>query len=352
MNNNHDIEKILSETSFRTLSNEEQSRVWSAVAHTRTLPTKSIHTMLKPILTALVLAVALGGTVALADNSAPGDPLFVIDKAIENARISLASGQKKNDLRIAFAGERLQEVERISPTAQSTATTQSTLSAEDKTRVSAGVNDAIVLLNGVSTSDPRLKAITDQLNAYLGTLPKDSTVDVRINTEGEKSRIDVRSVDGRIRIEMKDDDSEKEGEKSSSQHSSQTIERNKKGDDEGDSSFEEPRDFGDDGEEDDEGDDDGGFRNTPPVVVVPPSGSTTTAYTLADVKLHNTQTNCWTAVNGSVYNVTSWISQHPGGASAIIGMCGIDGSAAFSGQHGGQARPASELASFKIGVLK
>ncbi len=85
---------------------------------------------------------------------------------------------------------------------------------------------------------------------------------------------------------------------------------------------------------------------------ITPESQTTTTYTMADVITHKTPTNCWTTINGSVYNVTPWISQHPGGAEAIISLCGIDGTAAFSGQHGGQARPASELASFKIGTLK
>lgn len=81
---------------------------------------------------------------------------------------------------------------------------------------------------------------------------------------------------------------------------------------------------------------------------------TTTAktYSLAEIKTHNTKASCWTVVNGSVYDVTSWISKHPGGQMAITSMCGIDASAAFNGQHGGQARPVSELASFKIGALK
>lgn len=84
-----------------------------------------------------------------------------------------------------------------------------------------------------------------------------------------------------------------------------------------------------------------------------PNTSTVTSqtYTLADVAKHNNKTSCWTVVNGGVYNVTSWISQHPGGEQAIISMCGIDGSDAFNGQHGGQRRPANELASFKIGTL-
>ena len=75
-------------------------------------------------------------------------------------------------------------------------------------------------------------------------------------------------------------------------------------------------------------------------------------YTLAEVMTHNKKADCWTTINGGVYEVTSWIDQHPGGQQAIIGLCGIDGSAAFNGQHGEQARPAAELVSFKIGTLK
>ncbi len=72
---------------------------------------------------------------------------------------------------------------------------------------------------------------------------------------------------------------------------------------------------------------------------------------MAQVKQHNSASSCYTAINGSVYDVTSWINQHPGGASAILSLCGTDGSAAFDAQHGGQRRPESELASFKIGAL-
>lgn len=78
---------------------------------------------------------------------------------------------------------------------------------------------------------------------------------------------------------------------------------------------------------------------------------TSKTFTLVEVAKHNTDSSCYTVVNGSVYDVTSWISQHPGGKQAIIGMCGVDASSAFNGQHGGQARPESELASFKIGAL-
>lgn len=76
-----------------------------------------------------------------------------------------------------------------------------------------------------------------------------------------------------------------------------------------------------------------------------------TTYTVSAVATHKTKTDCWTIVNGSVYDVTSWISKHPGGAQAIVSLCGIDGSSAFGDQHGGQRKPEQELASFKIGTI-
>lgn len=75
------------------------------------------------------------------------------------------------------------------------------------------------------------------------------------------------------------------------------------------------------------------------------------AITAADVAKHNTASDCWTIVNGNVYDVTGWINKHPGGPAVIEAMCGKDGSSAFDGQHQGQGRPNSELADFQVGTL-
>lgn len=92
-----------------------------------------------------------------------------------------------------------------------------------------------------------------------------------------------------------------------------------------------------------------------PVTATPqptnPSGPTVRSFTMALVAAHNSAASCYSAINGSVYDLTSFIGQHPGGQAAIKSLCGVDGSAAFNGQHGGAGRPASELASFKIGIL-
>lgn len=81
-------------------------------------------------------------------------------------------------------------------------------------------------------------------------------------------------------------------------------------------------------------------------------GDTVTSYIMADIVTHKDGTSCWITINGGVYDVTSWINQHPGGPEAILSLCGKDGSSAFDNQHGGQMRPEQELAGFKIGVLK
>lgn len=111
----------------------------------------------------------------------------------------------------------------------------------------------------------------------------------------------------------------------------------------------------DDDDDEDEGDDDRwkeGIPVTTPTPLVQSSVSTQAIFTLADVTKHNKSTDCYSVVRGSVYDLTLWIKQHPGGSSAIISMCGIDATQAFMDQHGGQGRPESELASFKIGVIK
>lgn len=90
---------------------------------------------------------------------------------------------------------------------------------------------------------------------------------------------------------------------------------------------------------------------TPVAEEVSQNNNTMAGHTMAEVQKHNTSSDCWAVVNGSVYNFTSWISEHPGGAQAIINMCGKDGSAAFNAQHGSFAQALEVLLTLKIGVL-
>ena len=84
----------------------------------------------------------------------------------------------------------------------------------------------------------------------------------------------------------------------------------------------------------------------------PTKAPTVAGYTLGEVQAHSNASSCWTIVNGNVYNLTSFVNSHPGGRSAILSLCGKDGSSAFSNQHGGQKRPENELKSLYIGIYK
>jgi len=83
----------------------------------------------------------------------------------------------------------------------------------------------------------------------------------------------------------------------------------------------------------------------------PTPTATQAGYTMADVKKANSRTKCWSAIDGNVYDLTAWISSHPGGASAITFLCGIDGSNAYKAQHENQARPAMNLTKYLLGPL-
>jgi cytochrome b involved in lipid metabolism len=105
------------------------------------------------------------------------------------------------------------------------------------------------------------------------------------------------------------------------------------------------------------------YQNPSPVTVTknpvtktpsttPPVTTGTPSYTLAQVATHNNASNCWSIVGANVYDLTKWIYAHPGGSQAILGMCGKDATSAFENQHGGERRPANELAGLEIGTYK
>jgi cytochrome b involved in lipid metabolism len=94
---------------------------------------------------------------------------------------------------------------------------------------------------------------------------------------------------------------------------------------------------------------------TPPLPAPTPLPTPTpapTGYTLAEVALHADSTSCWTIIDDGVYDVTPFISMHPGGERNIMKICGKDGTSLFMGQHGGDGKPAAALAKFRIGAYR
>merc|ERR1711879_650113 len=56
-------------------------------------------------------------------------------------------------------------------------------------------------------------------------------------------------------------------------------------------------------------------------------------YSLEEVAKHTTKTDCWVVVAGQVLNVTSFLSQHPGGELAILTFAGKDATEEFNMIH-------------------
>lgn len=84
-------------------------------------------------------------------------------------------------------------------------------------------------------------------------------------------------------------------------------------------------------------------------------------FTIQEVSGHNVVTDCWTVIDGTVYDLTDFIAGHPGG-SEIVRACGIDGTSLFTerttedGETVGSGTPHStnaenQLASLQIGVV-
>merc|ERR1719282_30838 len=56
-------------------------------------------------------------------------------------------------------------------------------------------------------------------------------------------------------------------------------------------------------------------------------------YSLDEVAKHTTKTDCWVVVSGQVLDVTSFLSQHPGGELAILTFAGKDATEEFNMIH-------------------
>lgn len=77
----------------------------------------------------------------------------------------------------------------------------------------------------------------------------------------------------------------------------------------------------------------------------------TTSYTMAEVSAHSTESDCWLVVNDSVYDVTGFVDQHPGGKEILKG-CGKDATALFESKPEHQGPEAQDmLPTLKIGVV-
>ena len=80
--------------------------------------------------------------------------------------------------------------------------------------------------------------------------------------------------------------------------------------------------------------------------------STNLPLTSDEVKKHNSANDCWSIIDGVVYDLTNWVDSHPGGSSRITAICGKDGTSNFLGQHNNSNSAKSRLKGFELGKLE
>ena len=89
--------------------------------------------------------------------------------------------------------------------------------------------------------------------------------------------------------------------------------------------------------------------NTPDTVV---DNKNEQIYKLSQVAENNNKNSCWTVIEGNVYNITSYIPNHPGGEDDILKVCGKDGSTLFAKPTEHKEGGANNvLNGFKIGTM-
>lgn len=258
--NNKTIEERLKNADIPGLSPSEREMLWSRIAISietapipspYALPAKYKKTMI-PLLIAAIIFMGAGGTVAASDAARPGDTLFGVDRAVENIRLAFANASTSAKLKVRFSEERLSEVKelvaeaRAKSNASATSTDATTTPDRKRDRVILGVNTALAFLNEVSadleaSGDTEalegINAVIDRLENVVNeddvkfrlknngdfqlklkgsaqgstgsttasTTPT-TTTRVKVDTSGNKDRIEIREEGERIRIEIKEGD--------------------------------------------------------------------------------------------------------------------------------------------------
>lgn len=80
----------------------------------------------------------------------------------------------------------------------------------------------------------------------------------------------------------------------------------------------------------------------------------TSEFTLDQVKTHNTPESLWVVVNDKVYDVTSFLKEHPGGEKPLLKYAGTDATVKFNNVKAHRESPSllSFMETFFIGTLK
>ncbi|CAN4122043.1 unnamed protein product [Withania somnifera] len=76
----------------------------------------------------------------------------------------------------------------------------------------------------------------------------------------------------------------------------------------------------------------------------------TKLFTMEEASQHSTKDDCWVVIDGKVYDVSSYLDEHPGGDDVVLAVTGQDATDEF--EDAGHSKSARELMEkFFIGEL-
>ena len=206
------LESKLKNIQPHPLSEEEKNYLWYQIVDKQSKQQKSfsllevltINKRMIQGIVAILLVLAGSVTMASANSSAPGDPLFGLDVAMEKTSLALASSNKKADLEVKYAKERLAEVEVI---VKDNASEDGFVFKSDKQK-----DDLVFSMNSINSSweglglsseeVSQLQTLVEQIESTLGENSK-WEIDF-ITSSGQV--LEVEKENGYLELEYEDDD--------------------------------------------------------------------------------------------------------------------------------------------------
>lgn len=82
------------------------------------------------------------------------------------------------------------------------------------------------------------------------------------------------------------------------------------------------------------------------------TAATSKVFSVTDLASHYTESDAWVAIRGKVYDITKFISRHPGGRDVLLISAGKDATTVFETYHSLDEEKAKKvLSKFCIGTL-
>ncbi|MFA5937218.1 MAG: cytochrome b5-like heme/steroid binding domain-containing protein [Candidatus Paceibacterota bacterium] len=84
------------------------------------------------------------------------------------------------------------------------------------------------------------------------------------------------------------------------------------------------------------------------------SSATSLMLSKNELSKHNSRQSCWLLISGKIYDITTYMNQHPGGVKEILPTCGTDATKAYTTRGGTGSHSSSAtamLTAYYIGDL-